>query len=210
MTRLQASRAKLLKKDVFGEVRLCTGEREPVIVRDAGAARPWLRWLARWLLRREARALQGLDGMTGVPELRHVGPDSLERSYIPGSPLQEARPVDREYFDQAARLLRRMHRLGVVHNDLAKEPNLLVDAGGNPAIIDFQLAWRDARRGRIFRLMAREDLRHLLKHKRHYCPERLTAREKRLLAAPSGLARAWRWTLHPLGRRLRRWLTPAG
>jgi hypothetical protein len=73
-------------------------------------------------------------------------------------------------------------------------------------VIDFQLAWFDAARGRLFRLMAREDLRHLLKHKRQYCPQRLTARQRALLARPSLPARLWRKTLHPAGRGIRRWL----
>jgi hypothetical protein len=99
-----------------------------------------------------------------------------------------------------------MHHRGVAHNDLAREPNWLVTPEGMPALIDFQLAWCDASRGRLFRLMAREDLRHLLKHKRSYCPERLTARQRRLLAEPTLLARAWRRSLQPLGRALRRCL----
>ena len=37
----------------------------------------------------------------------------------------------------------------------------------------------------------REDLRHLLKHKRSYCPERLTARERRILARPAMVSRLW-------------------
>jgi hypothetical protein len=34
-------------------------------------------------------------------------------------------------------------------------------------------------------------LRHLLKHKRTYCPERLTPTERRVLARRSWIARAW-------------------
>ena len=41
---------------------------------------------------------------------------------------------------------RGLHRLGVAHNDLAKEPNWLV-AGGRPFLIDFQLAKVSPRRG---------------------------------------------------------------
>jgi hypothetical protein len=85
-----------------------------------------------------------------------------------------------------------------VHNDLAKEPNFLVTADGRPAIIDFQLAWFCPRRGRLFRLLAREDLRHLLKHKRTYCPQFLTARERRILASPSWPARIWMKTGKPV------------
>lgn len=88
----------------------------------------------------------------------------------------------------------------------ARALHALAGIGGFPALLDFRLAWRDPRRGRLFRLMAREDLRHLLKHKRQYCAQHLSARQRRLLASPSGAARLWRWTLQPLGRRLRAWL----
>jgi RIO-like serine/threonine protein kinase len=117
--------------------------------------------------------------------------------------MQEGRPTDPRYFRDALRLLATLHRRGVVHNDLAKEPNWLVRADGRPGVVDFQLAWTRAgwprrRRGALFRLLAREDLRHLLKHKRTYLPQRLTAREQAILDTPAAHARLWRAT----GKRL--------
>jgi serine/threonine protein kinase len=95
-------------------------------------------------------------------------------------------------------LLRTLHRADVVHNDLAKEPNILVRDDGSPAFIDFQLAWHSPGRNRLFRVAAREDIRHLLKHKRTYCPDRLTARERVILATPSPLSRAWMGIVKPV------------
>ena len=109
-----------------------------------------------------------------------------------------AKPSTPAYFRSAMRLLRRMHRAGVVHNDLAKEPNLLVRNDGSAAFIDFQLAGNSRSRGRLFRIAAREDIRHLLKHKRTYCPDELTARELGILAQPSGLSRVWMGLFKPL------------
>lgn len=111
--------------------------------------------------------------------------------------MQLARPGDPAYFRAARSLLARLHRRGIAHNDLAKEPNWLVTPEGAPALVDFQLAVVSQRRGRVFRLLAREDIRHLLKHKRSYCPERLTARERRILATPSGASRLWMATGKP-------------
>lgn len=102
------------------------------------------------------------------------------------------------WFNAAARLLRRLHRAGVCHNDLAKEPNLIVLDDSRPAFIDFQLGWRSNHRGRLFRTAAREDIRHLLKHKRTYCPGSLTQRERNILASPSPLSRAWAGTVKPV------------
>lgn len=189
---------RTLKCDLFGEVVLRHDVEGPVIVRNAAAARWWLRWLARYLLKREAVALAALDGIDGVPQLLQHGRDTLVRSYLAGKPLHDAKTDDPLWFKAAARLLRRLHRAGVCHNDLAKEPNLLVLDDGSPAFIDFQLAWHSTRRSRLFRGAAREDIRHLLKHKRTYCADRLTQREHRILANPSPMSRAWARTAKPV------------
>ena len=192
------SRTRLLKKDLFGEVWLQDSAADSSILRDTRSARWWLRWLARSLLRREARALAALDGIEGVPALIRYDEYQLTRSYIGGTAMHLGEPPDRPYFVSAARLLRRMHRADVVHNDLAKEPNLIIRDDGRAAFIDFQLAWRSTGRGRIFRIAAREDIRHLLKHKRSYCPDKLTERERNILDNPSGLSRLWMGLFKPI------------
>lgn len=187
--------SKLLKKDLFGQVSVHTNEAgDQRVVRDTSVAPFWTRWIARRLLAREGRALAAADGLHGVPELLHCERDRLERTFVSGLPMQLAHPPTAPYFRNAHRLLRQLHRLGIVHNDLAKEPNLLVTTDGSPAFIDFQLAWFAPRRSRLFRLLAREDLRHLLKHKRTYCPHELTKREHSILATPSWPSRLWRVT----------------
>lgn len=206
--------SRLLKKDLFGEIRVVTCGDDVRLVRDAGVAQPGLRWLARRLLRREARALTALDGLDGFPALLDLSRDRLERRFIAGMPMHLARPRDPRYFKAAAALLRRLHCAGVVHNDLAKEPNLLVTSDGRPAFVDFQLAWHARRRGRLFRLLAHEDLRHLLKHKRSYCPDLLTGRELAILASPSWPSRVWMRTIKPVyllvTRRLLGWADREG
>ena len=189
---------KLLKKDIFGEVSLRHSEDDPRIVRDARPARPWARWLARRLLKREALALAATAGIAGVPEVMHVDGDTLQRSWIAGGPMHRRRPTDVGYFLAAAKILRKLHRAGVAHNDLAKEPNWLVTDDGAPGIVDFQMACYCPKRGRLFRLLAREDLRHLLKHKRTYCPQHLTRRELSILNNPTVVSRTWMLTGKPV------------
>jgi RIO-like serine/threonine protein kinase len=193
--------ARILKSDLFGQVLLEDGER--AVRRDTTAARWWLVPLARRLARREARALSRLAGLSGTPRLLFFDGAVLQRSWVAGQPMQVARPADAAYFREALGLLRRLHRAGVAHNDLAKEPNWLVTPDGRPALVDFQLALVSTRRGRLFRALAREDLRHLLKHKRTYCPSRLTARQRRILATPTPQSRLWRAT----GKRLYTFVT---
>jgi predicted Ser/Thr protein kinase len=195
---LQADVHKLLKKDIFGQILLVSGTTGQCILRDASGAKRWIRPIAQWLIRREARALVALKDLAETPGLLAANGLSLRRSYIQGMAMQLARPVDPAYFKSAARLLRRMHRHGVAHNDLAKEPNWLVTPAGEPALLDFQMASVRPKRGYLFRILAREDLRHLLKHKRTYRPDLLTTREREILENPALTSRIWRHT----GKRL--------
>jgi hypothetical protein len=175
---------------VFGSVRRA-GD---VVVRDAGSARAWARMLARHLMRREHRALTRLaqgSGLAGVPRAIELESARLTRTWIDGAPMQVARPRDPAYFRAASRLLRRLHAANVIHNDLAKETNWLVTPEGLPALVDFQLAMTVDRRGALARALGHDDLRHLLKHKRTYLPDALTARERRILAKRSLVSRLW-------------------
>jgi hypothetical protein len=174
--------------------------RAECVRRDTAAARWWVRPLARSLAAREARTLLALEQRLPMlagrrfPRLLQWQGGILLRSWVEGQAMQHAKPSDPRYHQQLLRLLACMHFQGITHNDLAKEPNLLVLPDGSPAFLDLQLGRAVRKRGAWFRLLAREDLRHLLKHKRTYCPQALTARELQILATPSWPARAWRKT----------------
>jgi len=181
---------QLLKSDVFGRVRR-VGD---VVLREADHARAWARCIARHLMQREYRALTRLalgDGIDGIPRALSLDKAQLTRSWIEGAPMQLAQPRDPAYFRAALRLLRRVHAANVIHNDLAKETNWLVTPEGLPALVDFQLAMTLTKRGALARALGHDDLRHLLKHKRTYLPDRLTAREIRILAKQSLVSRVW-------------------
>jgi RIO-like serine/threonine protein kinase len=195
-----------LKTDTFGTISRDADR----VLRDTRPARPGARWLARYLLRREGRALQHLDGaIAGIPRILAADRDTLTREWIEGRPMHLAKPRDPAYFRAALRLLRRLHAADVLHNDLAKETNWLVTPDGLPALVDFQLASIVKHRGALARARGHDDLRHLLKHKRSYLPERLTARERRVLARRSLVSRLWMATGKPVylfvTRRILRW-----
>ena len=147
------------------------------------------------LFRRERRAL-AVAGTLGIaPPLLFAGRHVLVRGWIDGVPLHIAKPHgDAAYFRSAKAALRKLHRAGIAHNDLAKEQNWLYgqdDGHGRACLTDFQLAACFRRRNALFRLARYEDLRHLLKHKRRYAPDALTAAERRVLARKSFITRAW-------------------
>lgn len=192
---------KPLKADSFGRVLLMRGESGVFVRRDLSATPWWLRLPAWRLARREARALQRLAGQPATPQLLAWNGKQLDRSYMAGAAMYLRPPRgDLAYFRAARRLLQQIHRRGLAHNDLAKEANWLVLEDGSPAVIDFQLATLGHPRSRWMRLLAREDLRHLLKHKRMYCRERLTPVELRLLKRHSWLRDLWFRTGKPVYR----------
>jgi serine/threonine protein kinase len=173
-----------LKSDSFGRVELLDGHAGLVVRRVAcGGRAPGSRVVARVLAQRERIALARLDGVPGVARLLQyadyagatseegVPPtpaDVLLRSWIEGVPLHAATRLPRDFFERLTDLVEALHARGVCHNDLHKEPNVLVTPDGYPALVDFQLASVHARGGRAFRARVREDLRHVTKHQRRY------------------------------------------
>jgi len=201
MTHADAIEIQALKADSFGRIALMRGPDGEFVRRDLRHVPGWLRLPAWWLARREAEALRRIAGMPATPQLLRWDGRVLDRSYMDGAAMYQRPPRgDVAYFHQARRLLQALHRRGVAHNDLAKEANWLVLTDGRPALIDFQLAMRGQPRSRWLRLLAREDLRHLLKHKRMYCPQALTPVERRLLQRRSWVRHAWFATGKPVYR----------
>lgn len=207
---IDAIEVAALKADSFGRIALMRDGSGLFVRRDLRHVPWWLRLPAWWLARREALALRKVDGLAATPQLLRWDGRRLDRSYMAGDAMYQRPPHgDRGYFRQARRLLQQLHRRGLAHNDLAKEANWLVLTDGTPAIIDFQLATRGDPHARWMRLLAREDLRHLLKHKRTYCRDALTPVERRVLKRHSWVRELWFATGKPVyrfvTRRLLKW-----
>lgn len=167
-----------LKRDVFGRVELVRiaaagAAAEPAstlaIRRVAeGSSLPGSRLVARLLLGRERVALQRLAGLPGVPSLIEVGEDRLVRSFQEGLALSATEELAVDFFERLAELVREVHARGVCHNDLHKEQNVIVGVDGRPYLVDFQLASVHEPGSRTHAARAREDLRHIEKHRRRY------------------------------------------
>jgi len=200
------------KRDIFSETisgRLDGHPDMPVVLRKLDGVPPYARPIAWYLARKEIRGLRAVQGIEGCPLLIRANKVGLLRSWTKGTPLQLAKPSDAAWYKDAKRLLREMRRAGVTHNDIAKPQNWLMTPDGRAAVIDFQLASVHRTRGRLFRTMAREDLRHLLKQKRAYAPDLLTPCEQRMLSRKALPARVWMATAKPaynfITRRLMNW-----
>jgi predicted Ser/Thr protein kinase len=186
----------LLKRDVFssverGRFRDTNGEVDAILRRIDQV--PWWSFLpARHLFQRERHALAVVRDLNVAPPLLWAGRQALVRGFIDGVALHLVKPAGNvAYFRSAKQALRRLHRAGVCHNDLAKEQNWLVGRDGRAYLTDFQLAACFRTRSRLFRIAAYEDLRHLLKHKRSYAPAALTPKERQILARKSIVASLW-------------------
>lgn len=205
----------ILKRDVFGRV-----ERDgQALVRRVASGSPVLfsRTIARWLLERERRALEHLDGLAGVPRLLHAGDADgervLVRTFVSGEPLSAAATLPENFFDELDALVGRLHERGVCHNDLHKEQNVIVDAQGYPWLVDFQLASVHERRGASFARRSRDDLRHVEKHRRRYTRDGRGPQGERTFGRGahtrrSGLALAWRRVGKPVYELLAGTLAP--
>ncbi len=186
----------VLKRDVFstierGHFTTDDGREVDAVLRRIDGVPWWSRPLAGHLFRREARALATAPSGIGPPLLWR-GTDRLVRGFIGGVPLHLAKPHgDAGYFRSAKTALYALHRARITHNDLAKEQNWLRTPDGRAVLTDFQLAALFARRSKLFRVLAYEDVRHLLKHKRRYLPAALTPREKLILANKSAITKVW-------------------
>jgi hypothetical protein len=198
----------VLKRDILstverGRFRTDAGEVEAVLRRIDEV--PWWSFVvAHHLFGRERRTLAAAGALGVAPPLCLAGRRVLVRGWIEGVALHLAKPHgDAAYFRSAKAVLRKLHRAGICHNDLAKEQNWLRGSDGRAYVTDFQLASQFKRRGLLFRLAAYEDLRHLLKHKLRYAPEAICAAERRVLARKSVFTRVWMAT----AKRVYIWVT---
>jgi hypothetical protein len=148
-----------------------------------------LGWLGRLVTHNEVCNLTRCEGIHGVPRLlARTGPATYLYEYIEGTSLDRKPAIPPGFFDGLLAVLQQIHARGLVHFDLHKRGNMLVDNDGRPWIIDFQLSTYVADRcllsrrlsTRLRRRLQAYDLYHLYKHKRRFQPAELTEAEERL------------------------------
>ncbi len=154
-----------------GEVRrFKINGRELAIKQPRGRGLAWSVRAAS--LRHEFRAYQRLAGLSGFPECHGLFAGTrLTLSFVPGTPIRQASLADREaFFACLLDIIQAMHDRGVAHGDLKRKDNLLVDAAGNPVILDLGAATLKQEgihpiNARLFEFMRQTDLNAWVKLK---------------------------------------------
>lgn len=153
--------------------------------------------LAAALARHEADLYEHLAGLRGIPLLvDRPAPDSFLRHWVPGTTVREAATLRDGFFDELEEVLLGVHGRGVAYVDLAKEENVLVDEGGAPWLVDFQVSV--ARRGPLRPLVSflqREDLYHVSKMRLRRRPDEARPEDRERIRKRSGLSRLHRATV---------------
>ena len=160
--------------------------------------------LGKWLCRREMRFYSALSDLPNVPPvLAQIGPTGFVHEFVPGRPLGDGQPVPDGFFDQLLQLLAELHRRQIAYVDTNKPQNILLGEDGRPHLIDFQISYdlhdfgNNWLNRRILRRMQREDIYHMLKHKRRLRPDELTDTERAVVNKVSWAIRLHRFISKP-------------
>jgi hypothetical protein len=116
------------------------------IFKDFSSRAWWVRHgFGRFLLGREVRALQRLEGLPGIPSMAfRVDGFAMAARFVPGRTLGrvelDGEPLSAQFLAALEALLQQVHARGLVHLDTRGGNNLLMMPDGAPGIIDFQAA----------------------------------------------------------------------
>ncbi len=173
------ARKEIFKHDSWAATALYESESGRRIVckfnRQASIGPVPMRWLGRWLARRESYFLGRLSDVPGIPrayEQVKVNDrpltNAVAHDYVPGHPLSLSSSLPKDFFERVERMLSTLHSRRIIYVDLHKQENVLVGDDGLPYLIDFQVSvqlptgklW-----GPLFGALRDCDLYHLDKHR---------------------------------------------
>lgn len=178
------ARGTLAKADVF--VAMLQGRR--YVVKDFSSKGFWERNLiGRLFIFREFRAYRALSGVKGLPErFVRLSPFTLAIEYLEGRSLGAMMKDDigPSVIGQLEGIIQDIHRRGWVHLDLHRRNNILL-VDGKVIAVDLASAFHPGGVPLIGRWLTRFlgffDGLSLVKLKKVYAPEMLSASEKRIL-----------------------------
>lgn len=146
-------------------------------------------------IRREARALQRLNGVPGVPSGGFaIDRYALAYRFTPGRPLGalSGREQPVEFFHALERTMRAIHARGIVHLDIRNRRNIVFTDRGEPLVIDFESHLNS--RGWLARLrpgLERFDMGGVYKHWAAAKPGTLGAERQELFERMNRMRKFW-------------------
>lgn len=197
-TRVLLSRGSRFKPEVL-RLELASG---PAVLKDCAHLPFWSRWLGRWLMQREAGAMERLGGLPGFPPvLAQLDADAVLIGLLPGLPLDgEAFARAPQHWAAALReRVAQMHARGVFHLDLRQPQNLLIDEStGQLGVVDFGAGHvPGALTGWMLRpLLSWVDRQAVLKYLSRYAPEEMSRAEAKAYLRGQFWRRAWIFSPH--------------
>jgi predicted Ser/Thr protein kinase len=166
------------------------------IVKDA-RSRDWLtrNLIGALLVRREARALQRLDGLPCVPPNGFaIDRHALAYRFTPGRPMADLPDAEQttELFMALEQAMHAIHARRVIHLDVRNRENILVTDAGSVLLIDFESNLDTARLpARLGRALERFDLGGAYKHWARVHPETLGDERREVLEWTARRRRLW-------------------
>ena len=138
--------------------------------------------------------------------------------FVEGEAFRRTTKVDQRFFADLRTLLDQVHAAGVADVDLHKRENIILDRGGRPHLIDFQVSVGIGKRwpgnGRLMRFIVGKlqemDDYHYRKHYARSLRHLLTKEERKLYSRPPAFIRAHRKIAVPLRSLRRRLLVALG
>lgn len=116
----------------------------PLLVKDYGARGLFVRLFGGMSLRREAKMLERLAGVRGIPALcRRIGRCAIAMEYIDAPSLSEwkkTRDLPAGFAERLEQLFEAIESRGVFHGD-PHFKNILCDRDGQPYLIDFSFSY---------------------------------------------------------------------
>jgi len=168
------------------------------IIKDFGRKSLPVRWYGRWQIRREASIYRRLAGIRGVPAYYgRIGKNAMALEYIEGERISQwrRRELPPTLFTRLWGLIEAIHHRGIVHIDLRKRDNILIDSGGEVHIIDFNAALRFSPGSRPARwllpILRKVDHFGFLKWKASLAPGLLSPGERDAFRRMTFLRRFW-------------------
>jgi predicted Ser/Thr protein kinase len=151
--------------------------------------------IAPYLIHRETRALQRLQGVRGVPEFYgRLDRFAFALEYVEGKPISELAPEEltQDIFVQVQQAIDGIHERHVSHGDLKRRTNFIVTPDGRVIVVDYASAviggrwWRPVTNW-IQQQMAQIDNKAVAKIKKLGAPDLMTQQEWELLNQPTSL-----------------------